>query len=667
MKYLDENGLAHLWAKIKAQSELTEEQLNEIVDKVVEAQKMEIVDSIDKMTDITKKYVLSTDGYIYEYKTITKTIIPENKIATSKEIDNKTIFNNGTGYKTGCSINAGTGEERSDSNLSYYESSGFIEIRATDIFRIKNFRWTEPYTTYDVIVFYGEEHNYLGAFTGSSARNPLPQFLKDDGTVEACIATAETTNFTQDTMNNIRYMRLGFNTIKFDKENPANDTVLTVNEPLEAYTVSETDWFSTGLSYVPEDYGEEITDLQERITILEKSGVGEGIESYVTEEAKRVAKQVYSHQNANTFTFLAVSDSHYLEGHDNIMASNIHAGQGMDLIRKNVNVDFAVCLGDNGCGSGVEGSENRATIEKGIEEIRSFNACIDSSFRGIPNFRSVGNHDSLIYNYDFNNEDYLDASELFPLYGAYNRGAIFQEGERQRGYCYRDFEDWKLRVICMNTSDLQDLDILTTKKNTRPICVSATQAQWFARTIDLSEKEDATEWSILILSHAPLDWGAACIYLCEILQAYVEGRTSNAKTHDGVTIAYNYAGKNQATIIGNCHGHNHNFKVDYLRKLIEVDGELSKTTTEPISIKRFCIPNACFERTNERGENGLNAGSDNVYDIEYGEATSYEKVAGTEKDTSICVVTIDPVAKKIYADCYGAGYDREISYDESEG
>ena len=94
-----------------------------------------------------------------------------------------------------------------------------------------------------------------------------------------------------------------------------------------------------------------------------------------------------------------------------------------------------------------------------------------------------------------------------------------------------------------------------------------------------------------------------------------------------------------------------------MRKL-NADGK----TTTPISIKRFCIPNACFDRSNERGENGLNAGSDGVFDIEYGEATTYDKVAKTGKDTAFCVVTIDPVARKIYADTYGAGYDRVIEY-----
>lgn len=370
--------------------------------------------------------------------------------------------------------------------------------------------------------------------------------------------------------------------------------------------------------------------------------------SYVGEEATRVASNVYSHQNADTFTFMAVSDMHYLETSKTIKTSILHAGEGMDLLRALVNVNFAVCLGDNGWGSGVENSEYRATIEQGIAEIQAANACIDSAFRGLPNFRLIGNHESLIYNYSFNNNDYLDSTELYPLFGAYNTGATFPKNDKERGYCYRDFDDWKLRVISLNTSDIQDFDA---SDDAFSIYVSGTQGKWFSETLDLSGKPNASEWSILILSHAPLDWGSGCIYLCDILDAYVNG-TSGTVTRDGVTISYDYSGKNSAQIIGNFHGHNHNLKVDNLRRYVGND------KTEPIKVNRYCIPNACFERTNERGKDDVK----DIWDIEYGEETSYEKVEGTAKDTAFSVVTVDPVKRIVYLDNYGAGYDREVKY-----
>lgn len=593
---------------------------------------------IDECEDTTKLYVLP-DGFIYAYAKKTETIVPTNQIPRSIDKDG-TPFNNAQGWKTGCSLNAGNGEDYMSSNTSYYEVTGFIPLRSTDVFRIKGFELAENPAAYDNVCFYDEDFAFIGAFTNSSNANPLGQFVKDDGTIEACIESAATTNFTADKKSRIAYVRLSCFRI-------FPTTLLTVNEPLETTSSSSVGWHNTGHAFVPADYENEIIDLSSRVTALETGLGSEGVEDYVVEEARRVAKNVYSHQNAKTFTFLAVSDLHYRKNDVNIIKSNVHAGQGMDEVRKNVNIDFAVCLGDNGWGE-----VNSATIETGIEEIRLANSCFENSFRGIPNFRTVGNHCSLIYNYSFNDGDYLDSSELFPLYGAYNRDAEFQKDMKSRGYCYRDFEEFKLRVICLNTSDISDL---TASDNTRPIYVSGTQGEWFARTLDLSEKYDCNDWSILILSHAPLDWGAGCIYLCDILKAYIDG-ASVSILRDGITISYDYSGKNNASIIGNCHGHNHNLLVDNLHHLV------SETKTEKIDVKRFCIPNACFARNNERGENGLESGSDGVYDIEYGEAITYEKTTGTRKDTAFNVVTVDVVKRKIYANCYGAGYDREISY-----
>ena len=52
--------------------ELTQEQLNEIADKVAEAQKIEVVDSVEEMIDENKSYVLSSTGTIWVYKESTR-------------------------------------------------------------------------------------------------------------------------------------------------------------------------------------------------------------------------------------------------------------------------------------------------------------------------------------------------------------------------------------------------------------------------------------------------------------------------------------------------------------------------------------------------------------------------------------------------------------------
>lgn len=369
--------------------------------------------------------------------------------------------------------------------------------------------------------------------------------------------------------------------------------------------------------------------------------------SYVVTEANRVIEQVKSHQNDNTFTFMAISDSHYLASNTYICNGILHAAQAMYLIRKGANVDFAVNLGDNSWGSSISGSET--TIEEGLNELRMVNNLIDLAFRDVPNFRTPGNHDSIVYNYALNDNDYFDADELFEIFGTYNTGATFQSGEENRGYCYRDFDDWKLRVIVMNTCDLKDLD----PANEVDLYTSGTQMQWFAETIDLSSKSDMSEWNILILSHHPLDFGIS-INCNKILKAYYEGK-SVSLTRDGITISYDYADKNGAYIIGNIHGHNHNYLKDKLRYLV------SGSTTSPIKANRMCVPNACYSRSNERGQNGTT----DVFDIEFGETTTYNKTTGTASDTSFYVITVDTAAKMVYADHYGAGYSQAWSYEKT--
>lgn len=594
-------------------------------------------ENIDDCTDISKVYVLP-DGFIYAYMTKTQQSEVAEHITDG--------FSDNTRLST---------SSDSTSTLSGFVTTPYIDIsKYPDGFTLKlsGIDWVS--VSSEAVT---NTTGYAFHFIGHNTTNNLLGYTRDvdssaiNGFIMTCDVNTKEVTITTTSAFKTKYAKM-----RFSGKGTSANAVVKITYMAD---VNRESWCNTGIAFVPADYEDvisknqtDISNLNNRMTMLEKKvdTLGDtNTPAYITKEAERVAKTVYSKQNANTFTFIAISDMHHHTNNTQIATSNIHAGQGMDLVRKGVNVDFAVCLGDNGWGSGVVGDTNRATIELGVNEIREANKIIDSAFRGIPNFRTMGNHDSLIYNYTFNGNDYLDSSELFPLYGAYNRGAVFHNGEKERGYCYRDFDDWKLRVICVNTSDIKDL---TPSDSTPDVYVSGTQAKWFAESLDLSMKENADEWNILILSHTPIDWGVNCIYLCDILKAYIDG-TSVSVVRDGVTISYNYNGKNSATIIGNCHGHNHNFLVDNLHRYTG-----NGNVTEPINIKRFTIPNACFTRTNEKGEND----HVDILDIEYGETTSYEKVANTAQDTAFCVVTVDTVARKIYADCYGAGCDRTFTY-----
>lgn len=326
------------------------------------------------------------------------------------------------------------------------------------------------------------------------------------------------------------------------------------------------------------------------------------IPAYVRTEAERVAKVVQGRKNANTITFIACSDLHHSYEISNASQQTetiLHCGQAMEIIRKNVHVDFAAMLGDTVWDHG-------ESVENALASMRYVNGCIHAGFLGIPNFRTRGNHDCL-----YHNETGLTDGQIYANIGSYNSGANYNSDDRIGGYCYKDFPDHKLRVICINTSE----------SNTGACAISTAQNTWLKSALDLSNLGDG--WRSIVIGHHPPDWVSSTSDLVKTLKA-------------------------ASGLIAVFHGHVHGFKVDKI------------TGTE---IPRIAIPNACFGRENEYGQN---SGAENNEGTEFGETTTYTKTAGSAQDTAFCVVTIDLDSHVIYADHYGAGYSREIPYEDTE-
>lgn len=351
------------------------------------------------------------------------------------------------------------------------------------------------------------------------------------------------------------------------------------------------------------------------------------IPEYVQEEAQSVIAEVQGLQNGNTVSFIAIADMHLnLENQESVTALE-HAGQAMELIREGLDIDFAVNLGDYTYGSPT------TTVDTGIEEIKKANALIQKGFDGIPNFRTPGNHDLLLYSYA-QNKDHLDASELYSLIGSYNKNTVTQEQEKDRGYCYRDFEEQKLRVICLNTSDIKGMSAFSEEylSGERYNTVSKEQLQWLSESLKLTGKGEG--WQILLLSHIPL-YADSNANVEAILDAYSAG-TSGSVTVDGTTVRYDFQGQNSGKLIANVHGHLHNHRTD---------------SVGTARIPAVTIPNASVDRNRS-----------NDYPDGFGEKVVYEKVAGTADETAFCVVTIDLHTGSIYVTAYGAGYSRQIAY-----
>lgn len=351
------------------------------------------------------------------------------------------------------------------------------------------------------------------------------------------------------------------------------------------------------------------------------------IPNYIKIAALEVAKKVQAKQTSESITFIAMSDAHQLNNNSNIVNGNLHAGMAAKVLAYVLpSIDFCCYLGDYTAGS------STTTTSEGHTHISEINTDIDEAFKGIPQFRTVGNHDALAYSQIQNGSTISDAN-LFSLIGAYCSGAIY--GSQTAGYCYRDFASKKLRVICLNTSES------LTSSNASAGNVSTTQALWFANT--LKEVGAKTEWNVLTLSHHPLDWSVVSI-CSNVLKAYIDG---NSITLGGITV--NFSGNNKAQFLGAFHGHVHNFKTAKLNSITNGAG------TE-FNAWRIATPNMCFARNNEYGQNG---GAE-YNGIEFGETTTYNKTTNSAEDTAFVINVINPSEQKIYSYCYGAGYDREI-------
>ena len=352
------------------------------------------------------------------------------------------------------------------------------------------------------------------------------------------------------------------------------------------------------------------------------------IPSYVKAEALAVASKVKNVQNANTLTFFVISDPHHCASQSDGWAaqtneSNLHAMMGAKILAYALDADFSVFNGDFTFG-------NRATTADQLkEQVGEIKSWFGEAFRGIPQFFTVGNHDTGEYNElvgaEYCMREIMGASDA-TQFGSENIGKPY----------YYDLTDKKVRVICLNTceGEMNGSDVYA---------ISDGQLEWFANTLKgVGGKSDASAWGIIVIGHYPLDLGGAR-FLSDVLYQYIQGGTY---TRNSVSV--DFAGSNGATFIGNFHGHTHCLKSDKLHYYN------NGTTPTAYDAHRLATPAASFYRNNEY--------TSAVYGVVFGEDTSYTKTADTGDDTAFCVNVVDPVEQVIYSICYGAGYDRTISY-----
>lgn len=350
--------------------------------------------------------------------------------------------------------------------------------------------------------------------------------------------------------------------------------------------------------------------------------------------ALEVAKKVNAVRKSDSIVFMAMSDSHHTGEQSDTSwqtltnLSNLHAGMAAKVLSYALDLDFVCHLGDLTFGHGTTTS---ALLHQQIGEM---NGWLDEAWAGIPRFQTVGNHDTGYYAYTSGNAPLETNDYLFSVFGKYCEGAEY--GSTTYGYCYRDFEDKKLRVICLNTSEGDSL-------NASYEC-SPAQLLWFAQTLKSVGAQSG--WNVIVLGHYPLDY-YNMHDATAVVKAYVDGASI---TLDGTTV--NFSGSNKAKFVANFHGHTHCFKIAKLNAL----NASTKVATEYDAL-RIGTPNSGYYRNNHQE-------GPNPYGLYFEEEVTYDKVNDGVNDTAFVVNVITPSEEVIHSFCYGAGYDRSIGYGD---
>lgn len=493
--------------------------------------------------------------------------------------------------------------------------TGYIAVKAGDIIRLKNVTMPQNDTSYSNKVYYFDGSK-VGK--GDTSIKP-PNFASVADSAGNIIQFKIDSKWTTD----------GTGFIRIGAVNIDDTSVITINKEIvdgEEETNQDLirSWRSTGHAFVPADYENRIIASEETVKNHEvrlkqlESMDDMGVPNYVKVAAEEVIDKVMEAQGNRTFTFAAVSDLHFENG--NYTDGILHMSQALSHIGSRIKLDAFVVLGD------YVSSFPSTDYADSMDDFEDVNNLLNE-MRFAPNLRVQGNH------------DFVGAKSpvVYRYVQSFSDDVVW--GDRLGGYYFRDFADYKLRVIALNMMEAN---------NGNGGVWSTKQMNWLIDSLNLSEKSDAPEWQILIISHHPLDWYYAdyasgdnvTVVIPYILEAY---RTGTSWSHNRLNVSCNFSGKNAAKLIGNIHGHIHNYMVDNLY--------LDNSNSIKSGVKRIATPEACIERANNTYIGSI-----------WEDNTTYAKTKLTVEDTAFCVYVLDLDSNTMHAIHYGAGIDREIAY-----
>jgi len=216
----------------------------------------------------------------------------------------------------------------------------------------------------------------------------------------------------------------------------------------------------------------------------------------------------------------------------------------------------------------------------------------------------------------------------------YNQSIVYDTSNAEKSYYYYDIEDYKIRVICINTCDF-NLDYINSAwlSSFGTSGISNSQLNFIANALNFNE----SGWSIIVAGHHCLR------------------RTSNmGTTNSGINVANNgdvlwnilkaFKNKTAYSSYASDKGfYNHNVSVDYTNNMSDdviccLSGHTHSDNIDIVdNIRLISVDSG----STERGEG---------------------RIPLSDLETSIDILTINKSDRVINATRYGYGIDREIAY-----
>lgn len=396
-----------------------------------------------------------------------------------------------------------------------------------------------------------------------------------------------------------------------------------------------------GSGEMPDGYDIQIDpdgEILDVVTKEEFSQLLKNIDNYiipdgVKQEASNLVDKAISREGKRLFRFLISADAHQKNDNEYITKGNIELGKAHSEILNLIGVDFIANLGD------IAWAANTNTVEEVKEQIKSFHRLVSTHLKGENLLYLEGNHDDGNYSLDtYPDTLKLTSSAINTLIYSKNKNVVYDEEHVVDGYCYKDFEQLKVRVICLNTNQgTGDGGV-----------IEGYQLKWFAeKALDMTNK---TDWSVITLAHHPLNYPMSTLFkdCINILDAFINGENLSYTTSNGTSVTIDYTNKN-CQYVGHFHGHAHAFSVVKMQKYVN-------NSYVDIDAYEICIPNSCYSRNNQY------LGNANERFARYSTEITYDKENVDGKRTSFSLVTVCLDEKIIYIDNYGVGIDREVSY-----